>query len=223
LTPLAVEEAVRRTVARSLGIMCGSIGAALTAASQGTSVRAVSVTEASEALRQAREFMSEASGPPESKEDEERLTRTLHALDHAYHLAEVASEKGEFGSVPSGSEDVRAAELCAEAMRNAVLIAAKVGALPDAPGHPAPVEPLKEEEGVAANEAPTRQAMVELEHCAKTLRDLQLAHRKVTLSSVAGGAVSADEAIARVDTVRRLEALSRHAWRSAAYLVDSRA
>jgi phosphate:Na+ symporter len=35
--------------------------------------------------------------------------------------------------------------------------------------------------------------------------------------------VSADEAIARVDTVRRLEALARHAWRSAAHLVDSRA
>jgi phosphate:Na+ symporter len=35
--------------------------------------------------------------------------------------------------------------------------------------------------------------------------------------------VSADEAIARVDTIRRLEALARHAWRSAAYLVDGRA
>jgi phosphate:Na+ symporter len=32
VTPLAAEEAVRRTVARSLGTMCGSIGEALTAA-----------------------------------------------------------------------------------------------------------------------------------------------------------------------------------------------
>ena len=30
---------------------------------------------------------------------------------------------------------------------------------------------------------------------------------------------AADEAIARVDAVRRLEALARHAWRSAAHLV----
>jgi len=55
LTPLAAEEAVRRTVARSLGAVCGSIGAALTTTTQGTSIRAgtdaVSVTEASEALR----------------------------------------------------------------------------------------------------------------------------------------------------------------------------
>ena len=226
-TPIAAEEAVRRTVARSLGTMCGSIGEALTATNHGTPVRAgkeaVSMTEASNALRQAREFMSEASAPPESGEEQERLTSTLHALDHASRLAEVASEKGELRSVPSGSEDVRAAELCAEAMRNAVLIAGEVGALPDGPDPAAPVEPLDGQKEVAGNGAPTEQAMLQLEHCAITLSELQRAHRKATLSSVAGGAVSANEAIARVDTVRRLEALARHAWRSAAQLVGSRA
>ena len=226
-TPIAAEEAVRRTVARSLGTMCGSIGEALTATNHGTPVpagkEAVSMTEASNALRQAREFMSEASAPPESGEEQERLTSTLHALDHASRLAEVASEKGELRSVPRGSEDVRAAELCAEAMRNAVLIAGEVGALPDGPDPAAPVEPLDGEKEVAGNGAPTEQAMLQLEHCAITLSELQRAHRKATLSSVAGGAVSANEAIARVDTVRRLEALARHAWRSAAQLVGSRA
>ena len=225
-TPIAAEEAVRRTVARSLGTMCGSIGEALTATNHGTPVRAgkeaVSVTEASDALRQAREFMSEASAPPESGEEQERLTSTLHALDHASRLAEVAGEKGELRSVPSGSEDVRAAELCAEAMRNAVLIAGEVGALPDGPDQAAAVEPLDGEKEVAGNGAPTEQAMLQLEHCAITLSELQRAHRKATLSSVAGGGVSANEAIARVDTVR-LEALARHAWRSAAQLVGSRA
>src|SRR5262249_43501739 len=210
VTPLAAEEAVRRTIARSLETMCASIGAALTATNQGTSVRAendaISVTDASVALRQAREFMSEVSGPPDTAEEQERLTNTLHALDDASRLADVAGEKGELGSAPSGSEDARAAELCAEAMRNAVLIAGEVGALPGAPHQTAPVE-----------------AMDQLEYCAKTLRELQPAHRKVTLRSVAGGAASADEAIARVDSVRRLEALARHAWLCAAHLVDSRA
>jgi phosphate:Na+ symporter len=223
LTPLAAEEAVRRTVAHSLETMCRSIGTALTAANEGTSVRArkdaVLLTAASDALGQARKFMSEASGPPESKEEEERLTRTLHALDHASRLAEVAGEKSEFG-VPGASEDARAAELCAEAMRNAALIAGEVGALPDASGQPTPVKALDGEKEVAAKEARTRQTMVQLEHCAKTLGELQLAHRKATFSSVAGRAVSAEEAIARVDTVRRLEAIARHAWRSAAYLVS---
>src|SRR5215471_7547005 len=123
VTPLAAEEAVRRTVARSLETMCGSIGTALKAANQETSVRATkdpeSLTDASDALRQAREFMTEASGPPESMAQEARLTSTLHALDNASRLADLAGENDEFGSVPSGSEDARAAQLCAEARRNA--------------------------------------------------------------------------------------------------------
>jgi phosphate:Na+ symporter len=224
-TPIAVEEAVRRTVARSLGTICGSIGEALAAVNHGTSVPAnkgaVSLSEASDALRQAQEFMSEASGPPESQEEQERLTSTLHALDHASRLAEVAGEKAEFESVPSGPDDVGAARLCAEAMRNAVLIADQVGALPDIHERPVSVDELDREKEVAASGAPTERAMVQLENCAKSLRELQPAHRRATLSAVAGGAVSADEAMARVDTVRRLEALARHAWRSAAHLVAS--
>jgi phosphate:Na+ symporter len=197
--------------------MCGSIGAALTATNRGTSALAginVSVADAGDALRQALAFMSEASGPPDSDEEQERLTSTMHALDHASRLAEVASEKGDLGPGSGGPEDARAAELCAEAMRNAALIAGQVGALPG--------ETLEGEKKVAANAAPTDHAEAQLEQCAKALHELQVAHRKGTLSSVAGGAVSADEAMARVDTIRRLEALARHAWRSAAYLVDGR-
>jgi phosphate:Na+ symporter len=210
VTPLAAEEAVRRTIARALEIVCVSIGAWLTTTDQGTTVTArratFSVTEARDALRRAREFMSEASGPPESEEEQTRLTSTLHALDHASRIAEVASEQGTLESAPGGSEDARAAELCREAMRNAVVIAGKVGALPGAP---------------AADGAPTEQAMVQLEECAIALGELQGSHRRVTLRSVASGTISADEAIVRVDKVRRLEAVARHAWRSASHLVGS--
>jgi len=208
VTPLAAEEAVRRTVARSLGALCGSIGGALTATTQASTVPA-SVTEASDALRRAREFMTEASGPPESEREEERLTSTLHALDDASRLAEVAGEKGGLGPAPSGSEGRRAVELCAEAMRHAASIAGELGALPDDP------------EPVDASGTTTAQALVQLEQSARTLRELQPAYRKATLGSVAGGAVNADEAIARVDSFRRLEALAEHAWRSAAHLVDA--
>jgi phosphate:Na+ symporter len=106
-------------------------------------------------------------------------------------------------------------------MRHAVVIADEVGALPDAPDRVTLGEALDSEKEVAAHESPTERAMVRLEHCANALGGLQGSHRKATLSSVAGGAMSADEAIARVDAVRRLEALARHAWRSAAHLVSS--
>src|SRR5262249_41157827 len=185
----------------------------LTATNPRISVRskkdAASVTEASDALRQALKFMAEASGPPESEDEEERLTSTLHALDDASRLAEVAGERGELRSVQGGSEDARAAELCAEAMRNAVVIADEVGALPAAPDQATPVGAPDPEKKVAANEVPTeRAALVQLEHCANALRELQATHRKVTLSSVAVGQVSADEAVARVGNVRRLGGLA---------------
>ncbi len=229
-TPIAAEEAVRRTVARSLGTMCESIGAALTVTKGGAPGRAaryaakyaVSVAEAEDALRQAQAFIAEASGPPESSDEQERLTRTLHALDHASRLADVAGEESELGSVIVGSEDMRAVELCAEAMRDAVVIAGVVGALPDEPHQTAPVKAFVEEKEVAASGPPADDAVNELERCANALGDLQQAYRRETLSSVAGGTLNADEAIARVDAFRWLEALARHAWRSAAYLVDSK-
>jgi phosphate:Na+ symporter len=44
-------------------------------------------------------------------------------------------------------------------------------------------------------------------------------HRAATLGAVANGTLAADAALVRVESVRSLEALSHHAWRSAAYLV----
>ena len=61
-------------------------------------------------------------------------------------------------------------------------------------------------------------ALVRLEKSARALGELRLVHRSATLSAVATGALTADEAIVRVDAVTRYEALARHAWRSAAHL-----
>jgi phosphate:Na+ symporter len=199
LTPIAAEEAVRRTVARALAATCDAIHDAVLPPK-----RALSVSEAGDALRKAQEFISEASGPPESADEQERFTRTLHALDHASRLAEVAGEKSGFGPILAGTDIARAAELCAAAMRNAAVIADDVVVPPDAA--------LKTTRG-------EQHALVELALSAKALDELQTAHRKETLSSVADGTLGADEAISRVDTVRRLETLTHHAWRAAMYLL----
>jgi phosphate:Na+ symporter len=42
--------------------------------------------------------------------------------------------------------------------------------------------------------------------------------RKATLGAVANGTLTSDAALLRVETARSLEALSHHAWRSAAHL-----
>jgi phosphate:Na+ symporter len=229
VTPIAAEEAVRHTVARALGAMCVSLAPVLAAGNPTASVRPkndVSMAEAADALRQAQKFMSEVSGPPESEDEQERLTSTLHALDHAARLAEAAGDGADFGAPTGGSEDMRAAEACAEALRDAAALAAEVAALPTSPGHAVlgkpdggskePFDPEKEPPETGAS---TGQTLAQLERCAKALGELRKSHRSATLSSVASQGLSADEAIARVEIVRRLEALAYHAWRSAAHLV----
>jgi phosphate:Na+ symporter len=228
-TPIAAVEAVRRTVARALIAVCRSLDNALQGASRVEAVRpgkdAVSVPEAADALRQAQIFMSDVSGPPESDDEQRRLTNTLHALEHASRLAEAAGEKGEFTALNGGPDDVRASRLCADAMRSAVVAASEVAARNVGDDHATPIDArrvVRELPGAETFDLPpasTEEALMLLEHCAKTLDELQRAHRSATLSAVAGGAVTGGEALARVDAVRRLGAFAHHAWRSAAHLV----
>ena len=180
-TPIATVEAVRRTVARALGAVCGSLDAALTAASQGEAIRsrkdAGTVVEAADALHQAQEFMSGMNGPPESEDEQHRPTSTLHALDHASRLAETAGEEAELGRVNNEPDDVRAAQLCEEAMRIAASVAAQVATPPavraaavrqrEGQGSP------DAEAAFDATAASIKEALPRLEHCAKTLAELQ--------------------------------------------------
>jgi len=229
-TPIATVEAVRRTVARALETMCGSLATALSAASEDVRVPArrnmVPAAEAASALGQAQEFMSAVTGPPESEDEQRRLTGTLHALDHASRLAETVGEEAEFGAPRGGSQEMRAAKICAEAMRSAASLAAEVSIVPAASRDVAEIKPraaptrsLDPEKGPDIAGTPTDQTLVRLERCAKALGELRKDHRRATLGSVASGAVTADEAFARVDAVRRLEALAHHAWRSVAHLL----
>jgi phosphate:Na+ symporter len=130
-TPMVAVEAVRRTIARALAVVCGSVEAGLLAASRGEPVRpgkdAIAVLEAAEALRQAQVFLSDVAGP-DSDDEQQRLTSTLHALDHASRMAETASGKVDFGTVRGGLDDARAGRLCADAMRSAASVASEVEA-----------------------------------------------------------------------------------------------
>jgi len=65
-----------------------------------------------------------------------------------------------------------------------------------------------------------RASLRKLEDCARALRDMERGHRRATLSSAAHGSLNPDEAIGRVEGVRRLEMLARRARKCAAHLVD---
>jgi phosphate:Na+ symporter len=211
-TPILAVEAVRRTIARALAAVCGSVEAALTAAGGGEPARpgreVASVHEAADALRRAQVFLSDVTGPPDSNDEQQRLTSTLHALDHASRLAETANGGIDFATLSGGRDDARAGQLCADAMRSAAALAGEVAAPSDAVG----------EAGSGAPAISTEQALVQLRRCARDLSELRQSHRRATLGAVANGTLTADAAIVRVDTLRSLEALAHHAWRSATHL-----
>jgi phosphate:Na+ symporter len=71
----------------------------------------------------------------------------------------------------------------------------------------------------SSRQVSTDQAIAELERCATQLSEIRRTHRSATLGAVANGTLTADAAFVRVEAVRSLEALSHHAWRSAAHLV----
>ncbi|WP_024506388.1 Na/Pi symporter [Bradyrhizobium sp. ARR65] len=218
-TPIVAVEAVRKTIAQALATVCGSIEAALLGRAEPIRLGkdAVSVQEAAHALRQAQMFLSDVTGPPDTDDEQQRLTSTLHALDHASRLAESANGPIDFGAVGGGPEDIRTRELCAEAMRGAAAIARGVAA----PLRAAQVTAISPDAGAVADRRviSTSEAITELERCAMQLGELQRTHRSTTLGAVVNGTLTADAALVRVETVRSLEALSRHAWRSAAHLV----
>ncbi|OAF04818.1 sodium:proton antiporter [Bradyrhizobium centrolobii] len=221
-TPIAAVEAVRLTIARALATVCRSIEARL--AGDAKLIRlgndTVSVQDATDALRQAQTFLSDVSGPPDTDDEQERLTSTLHALDHASRLAEAASGEADFGSMDGGPEDKRARELCIEAMQGAAAIARSVAAPPGADASPQVEPPPPDADAMAVpRELSTDKAITELERCTTQLAEVLRTHRSATLGAVASGTLSADAALLRVETVRTLERLSYHAWRSAAHLV----
>ena len=215
-TPIVAVEAVRRTIARALAAVCGPVEAALVAETRTGPVHgkaAISVHEAVDALRQAQVFLSDVAGPPDTNDEQRRLTSTLHALDHASRLAETAGGI-DFGTVRGGGDDARAGELCACAMRIAASLANDIAVRPgiDQSERASPARS-------GAKALSTDEALVQLERCATEVERLQRTHRGATLGAVASGTLTADAAIVRVDRLRSLQALAWHAWRSTVHLV----
>jgi phosphate:Na+ symporter len=223
-TPIVAVEAVRRMIARVLEAVCGSVKAALAVVNGREPVRpgkdAISVAEAADALRQAQVFLSDVTGPPDSDDEQQRLTNTLHALDHASRLAEIANGKIDFGTLGSGPDAARAGQLCADAMRSATSVAGEVESPSDVGRAPRATSDPPGSDAASDAAASTDEPLVQLERSAAQLREMQRSYRSTTLGAVANGTLSADAAIVHVDTVRSLEALAYHAWRSAAHLVD---
>jgi phosphate:Na+ symporter len=208
MNPVVAVEAARRTVALALQGLCEATSAFLNRANPAKS--RLSISAAADALQQAQEFLSEVSGPPASLEEEHRLTSTLHALDHASRFADIAREELTIAVTKGAPEDVRAVQLFEGTLGSVALAASDVAEETALSGSAEPIKSLDTPSAASA--------LDKAQQCAQVLRDLRRVHRSTTLGSVAKGLLTAEEAMTRVDFVRRLDAAAHHAWRSAAHL-----
>ncbi len=204
--PVVAVETARRVVAGALTTTASSISAML----MGAAVPEQNPPAAA-ALEEVRDFLSELKEPPETEAERLRMTSTVHALDHALRLNEVVADGGFPRHGTETAYDLRAVELCTQAMRAAQVvgdsITSEAAFSAQAPAIGWSVSPEIEA------------ALAEIESASKELDALQRDHRAATLASVAPGKLTAADAIARIETARRLDRIARHCWRSAAHLL----
>ncbi|ACK51859.1 Na+/Picotransporter [Methylocella silvestris BL2] len=207
VNPVVAVEAARRAIASVLQGLSASVEASLLGGK-----RLDDLVDGSErVLEKAREFLSELKTPPASEEEQQRLTSTLHALDHASRLAELAAECVAARPAKGDPDALLAAQLCAAAMRSVGTIADEITDESALSSHAEPIG-----WGVSPE---AEEALAELEGATKALGVLQRAYRTETLAAVTPGRLTAVEAFARVDAARRLDVLTHHGWLSAAYLL----
>jgi phosphate:Na+ symporter len=207
-SPVIAVETARRVVADVLATAAASVSARLMDGAGGAVQRAGAGAATLEAVR---DFLSELKEPPETEAERLRMTSTLHALDHASRLVETLAGDGLPGLPADDPHDLRAAVLCAEALRAVQAIGGSIGAESALSAQAAPIGWSVSPEIAAA--------LAEAEGAAKELDALQRDHRAATLASVAPGKLTAADAFARLDAASRLDRIAHHAWRSAAHLL----
>ncbi|MGO4834221.1 Na/Pi symporter, partial [Rhizobiaceae sp. 2RAB30] len=206
--PVVAIEGARRVVAEVLEKAAISVSDGL---SPGTGARRPEVAKAAATLEQVRDFLSEVNGPVATDGERHRLTSMLHALEHASRFVELLGEGRLSGQGPGTSRDARAAALCRQAMRGVQTIGASITSEAALTAQAEPIGWTVTTEVASA--------LAEAESASRELDAVQLQHRAATLASVAPGELTAAEAFARIDTVRRLDRIVHHAWRSAAHLL----
>jgi phosphate:Na+ symporter len=206
--PVIAVEAARRVVADVLNTTANAVSASLSGKSssmaQGTATAAVM-------LGKVEDFLSELEELPGTEIERLRMTSTLHSLDHTMRLAEVLAGDDLADPAAGAAHSPHAVALCQKAMSAAQKIGCSI----------TEESALSERAGPIGWSISTEvsAALAEAEGAVREFGALQRDHRAAALASVAPGQLTAAEALARIDAVRRLERTTYHAWRSAAHLL----
>ncbi len=207
--PVIAVEAARRVVADVLKTTAGVASVALSGGSR--SMTRETATAATTLGKVEESFLFELQELPGTEVERLRMTSTLHALDHTMRLAEVLTGNELADPAAGAAHDLHAVALCQKAMQ----ASQKIG------------YSITEESALSERAGPigwsisteVSAALAEAEGAVREFAALQRDHRAAVLASVAPGQLTAAEALARIDAVRRLERITHHAWRSAAHLL----
>ncbi|WP_267225299.1 Na/Pi cotransporter family protein [Dyella silvae] len=203
--PVIAVETTRRVVAEVLKTIASAV---LVTLSDGNRSTGPDLAMEGTTLEKARDFLSALKEPPETKEEQLRMTSTLHALDHASRLVELIQKNGFSSGAPL---DPHAAALCEQAMRAAQSIDGSIAA-----------------ESALSMRAPSigwfvsagdRASLDEMERVTKDLDAMQRDYRATTLAAVAPGRLTAIDAFARIEASRQLHLIAHHAWRATTHLL----
>ena len=208
VNPVVAVEAARRAVAQSLNAIAVSVAASLSGDARPAEPGGATPAAA---LSRVRDFLSELKDPPETEAERKRMTSTLYALDHVSRLAEILRDEGILVAPTGSPEDLRASELCKQALRWAETIDDSIG------GESA--LSVRAEPIAWGASAEVSAALAQVEGAAKALDAMQRGHRAAILASVAPGQLTAADALARIDAARRLERIAHHTWRATAHLL----
>lgn len=206
VNPVIAVETARRVVAEILAETAAPAAARLS----GTA-HPPAQAGAAASLDAVRDFLSELKEPPETEAERQRLTDTLHALDHAARLAANLAGGGLATPMAGGDPDHRAAELCAKALEAAEAVGRSITTESALSAEAAPIGWTVSPE--------VADALAAAESAARELDLLQRDHRARTLAAVAPGRLTAADAFARIEAVRNLQRIAHHAWRAAAHLL----
>jgi len=203
-SPVIAVETARRVVADVLSTTAASVAAVLSGREKPAAQSTAAAT-----LDEVRGFLSELKEPPETEAERQRMTSTLHALEHASRLVETVTDAGPMGQ--TAAAPLRAAELCARTMRRAQAVGSSITSESALSVQAAPI-------GWSVSPE-TATALAEAEEATRELDAVQREHRAASLAAVAPGKLTATDAFARIEAVRRLDRIAYHAWRSAAHLL----
>lgn len=204
-SPVVAVETARRVVADVLK----TLAAAVSAAASGRPAPVVGHPVG--ALDEVQNFLSGLKEPPSDQMERQRLTSALHALDHASRLAALVAADDVAEAPFNGSLQVEAVDLCIAAMQGAGIIAASIVGECALSAQAAPI---------GWRMSPDVEAALDrMATAARQMEILQLEVRANALAAVAPGGLTAAEAFAQIETLRRFSSMTHHAWRSAAHLL----